>query len=128
SVYGQYAQGFLVPNISAFYVNNPHDRKLVPQESTNYQIGSVYNSGRLTLDGDIYYIDFQHKIQSLTDLATGETYQTNSGGATYKGIEAQATYVLPHGFSVFANGSVNQAKGKNDPLSPGYNGHQLAKV
>lgn len=128
SVYGQYAQGFLVPNISAFYVNNPGAQKLVPQESTNYQIGSVYNSGHLTLDGDVYYIDFQHKIQTLTDLATNETYQTNLGGATYKGIELQATYVLPHGFSVFANGSVNEAKGKGDPLNPGYNGHQLAKV
>lgn len=128
SAYGQYAQGFLVPNISAFYVNNPADSKLVPQESTNYQIGSVFNSGRLTLDGDIYYIDFKHKIQTLTDLATNETYQTNLGGATYKGIELQATYVLPYGFSVFANGSVNEAKGKGDPLNPGYNGHQLAKA
>ncbi|MDB5456769.1 MAG: hypothetical protein JWP92_2354 [Caulobacter sp.] len=128
SVYGQYAQGFLAPNISAFYVNNPLAQKVVPQLSTNYQIGSVYNAGRLTLDGDVYYIDFKHKIQTLTDLATNETYETNLGGATYKGIEAQATYVLPHGFSVFANGSVNQATGKDDPVNPGYNGHQLAKA
>lgn len=128
SIYGQYAQGFLVPNISAFYVNNPQDSKVVPQTSTNYQIGTVFNAGHLTIDGDVYYIDFQHKIQTLTDLATNETYETNLGGATYKGIELQATYVLPYGFSVFANGSVNEAKGKDDPLNPGYNGHQLAKA
>lgn len=127
SVYGQYAQGFLVPSISVFYVNNPGS-KIVPQESTNYQVGTVFNSGRLTLDADAYYIDFKHKLQSQTDLATGETFQTNFGGATYKGIELQATYVLPYGFSVFANGTVNQATGKGDPINSGYNGHQLAKA
>jgi iron complex outermembrane receptor protein len=128
SVYAQYAQGFLAPNISAFYVNNPLAQPVVPQESTNYQLGTVFNSGKLTVDGDIYYIDFKHKIQTITDLATNETFQTNSGGATYKGIEVQATYVLPYGFSVFGNGSVNSAIGKDDPFNPGYNGHQLAKV
>lgn len=128
SVYAQYAQGFLVPNVSAFYVNNPQAQKVVPQESTNYQIGTVFNSGKLTLDGDLYYIDFKHKIQTLTDLTTNETYETNSGGATYKGIEGQATYVLPYGFSVFGNASINSAEGKDDPLNPGYNGRQLAKA
>jgi len=128
AVYGQYAQGFLVPSISIFYVNNPGSNKVVPQESTNYQIGTVYNAGNLTLDADAYYIDFKHKIQTQTELTTGETFQTNFGGATYKGVELQATYVLPYGFSVFANGTVNQATGKDDPLNPGYNGHQLAKV
>jgi iron complex outermembrane receptor protein len=128
AVYGQYAQGFLVPSISIFYVNNPGSSKVVPQESTNYQIGTVFNAGKLTVDADAYYIDFKHKIQTQTDLATGETFQTNFGGATYKGVEVQATYVLPHDFSVFANGTVNQSTGKDDPLNPGYNGHQLAKA
>lgn len=128
AVYAQYAQGFLVPNVSAFYVNNPQAQRVVPQESTNYQIGTVFNSGKLTLDADLYYIDFQHKIQSLIDPTTNETYETNSGGATYKGIEGQATYVLPYGFSTFANVSINSAEGKDDPLNPGYNGRQLAKA
>ena len=128
AVYAQYAQGFLVPNISSIYVNTPASHTVTPQESTNYQLGTVYSVGKLTFDGDIYYIDFKHKIQTLTDLATNETYETNLGGATYKGVEAQATYVLPAGFSVFANGSLNSAKGKDDPTNPGYNGRQLAKA
>jgi iron complex outermembrane receptor protein len=128
AVYAEYAQGFLVPNISAFYVNNPGASKVVPQESTNYQLGTVFNSGHLTLDADIYYIDFKHKIQTITDLATNETFETNSGGATYYGFEGQATYVLPAGFSIFANYSANTAKGKDDAINPGNNGHQLAST
>ncbi len=88
----------------------------------------MFNSGRLTVDADVYWIEFKNKIQSITDLATGESYTTNSGGATFKGIEAQATYLLPHGISVFANGTINQATAKNDPINPGGNGKQLAKA
>ena len=128
SVYGQYAQGFLVPNVSALYVLLPSKSPLKPQESTNYQTGVVYAAGDFTFDADLYYIEFKNKIQVLTDLASGESYQSNLGGATYKGVEVQGTYRLPHGFSVFANGSLNDARGKDDPTNPGYNGHQLAKA
>jgi iron complex outermembrane receptor protein len=128
SVYAQYAQGFLVPDVSAFYVNQPQNNKVVPQESTNYQIGTVFSAGDFTFDGDLYYIDFKNKIQTITDIASGETFETNSGGAHYKGVEAQGDYVLPYGFSAFANGSLNQATAVGDPLNPGGNGHQLAKA
>ncbi len=127
AVYAEYAQGFLVPDISSFYVNNP-TQKVVPQQSTNYQLGTVYNVGHLALDADIYYIQFKNKIQSNIDLATNESYTSNSGGATYKGIEVQATYQLPHGVSVFANGTINEAIAKNDPINPGANGRQIAKA
>ncbi len=128
SFYAEYAQGFLVPDISSFYVNTPQNNKVVPQESTNYQIGTVLSFGKFTFDGDLYYIDFKHKIQSITDLTTNETYTTNSGAATYKGIELQGTYLLPYGFSAFGNFSVNQALGKDDPNATLGNGHQLAKA
>ncbi|MDR3511421.1 MAG: TonB-dependent receptor [Caulobacteraceae bacterium] len=128
SVYAQYAQGFLVPNIGAFYVTDPSQNKVVPQESTNYQVGTVFSAGKLTFDADLYYIDFKHKIQTETDLTTNETFESNSGGATYYGVEGEATYVLPAGFSVFGNFSTNSAVGKDDAVNPGNNGHQLALV
>jgi iron complex outermembrane receptor protein len=131
SVYAQYAQGFLVPNIGAYYVQAPSQNKVVPQLSTNYQIGTVYSAGKLTFDADVYYIDFKNKIQTETILTgndVGETYDTNSGGATYYGVEGEATYLLPAGFSIFANGSSNSAIGKDDLVNPGNDGHQLALV
>jgi iron complex outermembrane receptor protein len=128
AIFAEYAQGFLVPNISAFYVNHPLSKPLVPQESANYQVGVVWNAGAFTFDGDVYYIDFKNRIQAITDTSTNETYETNSGGATYKGIELQGTYALPHGVSVFGNYTRNSAVGKDDPVNAGYNGSQLAKA
>jgi iron complex outermembrane receptor protein len=124
SAYAEYAQGILLPNIGNFYVGNLTSSKVVPQESTNYQVGTVLNFGNLTFDGDLYWIDFNHKIQQYVD-ANNQPYETNSGGATYKGVEIQGTYALPYGASVFANYSYNNATGRNDPSNPLYNGHQL---
>ena len=131
TAYAQASQGFLVPNIGSMYVNNPNFASVQPQESMAYQLGTVFSRGNLTFDADIYNIDFQHKLQSNTindptNPLNGQSYYTNSGGATYQGIEGQATYVLVPGFSAFANLSVNKAVGKDDPINPGGNGKQLA--
>ena len=133
SVYGQYAQGFLVPNITAYYVNVPQDNVVKPQLSTNYQLGTVFANRDVTFDGDIYYINFTNKIQTVNQLnpngsPTGETYETNTGNAIYKGLEGQVTYLLPEGLSLFANGSLNDARGYGDPINTGNNGKQLAQV
>ncbi len=133
SAYGQMSQGFLVPNISSMYVNAPNLSEIQPQQSMAYQVGTVFSHGNLTFDADIYNIDFQHKLQSntITDAADpffGQTYFTNSGGATYQGFEGQATYVLPYGVSTFANFSYNKATAKDDAVNPGGNGKQLANA
>ncbi|HZZ33767.1 MAG TPA: TonB-dependent receptor [Phenylobacterium sp.] len=127
AAYAQYAQGFLVPNIGNLYVVNVA-AKIVPQLSTNYQVGAVYSKGSLSLDADAYYIDFQNKIQTFTDIVSGQSYSTNSGGAYYRGIEADATWAATHELALFANWSLNQAVGENDKSNPLYNGHQLTGV
>jgi iron complex outermembrane receptor protein len=128
SVYAQYAQGMLVPNIGNLYVENQTLTHILPQLSTNYQLGGVYSHGNISFDADVYYIVFQNKIQSFTDVTSGQPYETNSGGAIYKGVELEGVYVLPHGASVFANYSYNSAIGDNDKSNPLYNNHQLTSV
>ena len=108
SVYGQYATGFLLPDISATQVVNPNLTDLHPQESTNYQAGLVYRGSRLTLDADVYKIDFTNKIQQVT-IGT-EAVSFNLGGARYTGIEGAATYQAMDRLFLFANGSRNEAK------------------
>lgn len=110
SVYGQYAKGFLIPPLKVFYVpNDSLNAGLKPQQSTNYQLGSVYNAARLTLDGDIYYIEFTDKFASVGPKS--DPYYTNLPGTTkYKGIEGQASFLVSGGLSVFVNGSINSAK------------------
>jgi len=112
STYAQYATGFLIPALSTLQVANPNTDELKPQESKNYQMGTVYHGGRFTFDGDLYYIDFNNKQQSIRDSATGDTVFFNLGGAIYKGIEAQGTFSLPDDAFLFVNGSINSAKAK----------------
>ncbi|MFZ6641931.1 TonB-dependent receptor [Undibacterium sp. TC4M20W] len=114
SAYTQIARGFLVPDLSMFYVNTPSLSAPKPQTSTNYQLGMVHQSRDLTLDADVYYIDFNNKIAS-TGTGNDVVYY-NQGGVIYKGIEAAATYYLGSGFSVHANASLNSAKTKDTGL------------
>ncbi|MDO8654517.1 MAG: TonB-dependent receptor [Undibacterium sp.] len=114
SAYAQTAKGFLVPDLSMFYVNNPGLSTPKPQTSTNYQLGVVHQAQELTLDADLYYIDFNNKIASS---GTGnDLVYYNQGGVIYKGAEAAATYYLGSGFSVHANASLNSAKAKDTGL------------
>ncbi len=108
SAYAQYATGFLVPDISATQKVNPNLNDLEPQESTNYQAGLVYHGKKLTLDADIYQIDFNNKLQSTT--VGQETVFFNLGGARYRGVEGAITYAAMDHLFLFANGSLNSAK------------------
>jgi iron complex outermembrane receptor protein len=110
SVYAQYATGFLIPALATLQQQKPKPDDLQPQESKNYQLGTVFHGGRVTLDADVYYIDFKNKQQSIALPGTGETVFYNLGGAVYKGIEAQATVEVSSDVFVFANGSLNSAK------------------
>lgn len=118
SAYAQYATGFLVPDISIFQVSGPDVSALKPQSSTNYQIGSVFHRGKLSLDADVYYITFRNLLQTTT--VGQETVYSNLGGATYKGVEAQVSYLLADHLSGFANGSLNDAKSTTNDPSHGY--------
>lgn len=110
AVYGQYATGFLVPDISATQKVNPNLNDLVPQESTNYQAGVVYHGSRLSLDADVYLVDFTNKLQSMA--VGSETVFFNLGGARYKGVEGSATFAATENLFLFANGSFNSAKAR----------------
>jgi iron complex outermembrane receptor protein len=115
SAYAQTARGFLVPDLSTFYVNNPANSHPKPQTSTNYQLGTVHQSQDLTLDADLYYIDFNNKL--ATSGSGNDQVYFNQGGVVYKGIEGAATYYVGEGLSVHANGSVNSAKTKDTKLT-----------
>lgn len=108
SVYGEFAKGFLAPPLSAIYVDNPARSNLVPEKSTNYQAGFVYHGQKLSIDADVYSIDFANKFQSKKDPVYGTIFY-NAGGALYQGIEGQVTYALTDGVALFANASRNRA-------------------
>ena len=109
AAYAQYAKGMQIPDLNTFYIANPALNSTEPQKSTNYQVGIVGKSDRLTWDLDLYRINFTNKLVS-NNLTGAAAAFVNIGGATYQGIEAQAAYVIGGGFSAYANGSINSAK------------------
>jgi iron complex outermembrane recepter protein len=110
STYFQYAQGFLAPPLSIFYVLAPGQTALKPQTSTNYQLGTVFNTNKLTFDADYYYIQLTNAIVKV-GTSGGESVEANDPGTSiYKGIEGEVTYALYPGVAVFANGSTNSAE------------------
>ncbi|WP_176594103.1 TonB-dependent receptor [Sphingobium sp. EM0848] len=115
STYAQFAKGFLAPPLSVLYVANPQFSTAAPQKSTNYQAGLVYHGSHLSLDADVYYIDFRNKVTTDPFAPASEgTVYINAGKAVYKGVEGQATYAFNNGLALFANASRNYAKTNND--------------
>jgi iron complex outermembrane receptor protein len=112
SVYFQYAKGFLMPALSALYVDNLGQSTLEPQHSTNYQAGVVYHGHNLSVDADIYKIDVTNMMNSTSITGVGTVF-FNEGVVRYKGIEGQITYAFDNGLALFANGSRNYAKTDN---------------
>jgi iron complex outermembrane receptor protein len=116
SVYAQYAQGWLAPNLQLFYVSNPAKDNVSPQTTSNYQVGTVYKTDKLNADVDAYWIDYKNLPITIVDGITQNPYYVTASGAYYSGVEAEATYSVGFGLSVFANGSVNDAVFKKSKL------------
>jgi iron complex outermembrane receptor protein len=110
AVYGQVAEGFVPPTLGNFTVTNPAlgTGSLKPQNTVNYQAGSTWKSQRLTLSGDVYYIDNNNLTQNGAIVNGIQTF-VNSGVARIKGFESEATYYVGEGFSVYGNFTMNKA-------------------
>ena len=109
SVYAQYAQGMLAPNLNAFYPTHgtvaTDPGTLQPAQSTNYQLGTTWNTEKLALSADVYYIDFSN--QNTPTPCGIYTCYNNTGGVKYSGIEGEGTYMLGGGLSLYGNYAIN---------------------
>ena len=108
AVYAQYAKGFQIPDLKTFYIANPNNNSSEPQQSTNAQFGVVGKSRNLVWDLDVYHIKFTNKLVSNGLGGTAAAF-LNIGGATYKGVEGQVTWMVIPSLALYANGSVNRA-------------------
>jgi iron complex outermembrane recepter protein len=108
SAYAQWAKGFLAPNLNVFYTTAPgRSTTLEPEGTTNMQAGTTWTGRELTLAADVYAINFSNEIQHYAQ--NGFTVFYNEGGTRYRGVEAEGTYVLGAGLSVYGNASWNSA-------------------
>jgi iron complex outermembrane receptor protein len=120
SAYAQYAKGFLAPNLNILYVVDPAKNTVNPEGTTNIQAGTTWVGQALTVSADVYTINFSNEIASHTINNFKQFY--NLGAVKYKGVEAEATYIVGAGFSLYANASYNDARLVSDqtwvPLTP----------
>lgn len=116
SIYATAAQGFLSPNLNEFYVPDPTQNKASPEQTMNYQFGTVYKTDRFNADADVYFINFKNYAFSTTIPGTTDPVYYLARGAYIKGIEGEATYFLGWGTSVFVNGSLQNATFKGSDL------------
>ncbi len=120
SAYAEVARGFQSPSEgNSFYVANSNLSaiNISPEISTNYQVGTVYKTNKFNADFDAYYVDFKnYAYNGPTDSSGDPLYYGIAKGAYYTGFEAEATYAVGGGLSVYANGSVNDATFKGSKL------------
>ncbi len=120
SVYAQFAQGFMILSEgNSFYVDNKNLSSIdvKPQFSTNYQLGTVFKHDRFNADIDVYWVDFKNYAYNGPSDSSGDPlYYGIAKGAYYSGIETQATYYVGGGLSLYANGSINDAKFKKSKI------------
>ncbi|MEO6245583.1 MAG: TonB-dependent receptor, partial [Opitutaceae bacterium] len=113
SVYGQFANGLLTPPLAYFQEDNPQKNQVQPQTTTNYQIGTVYKTNRFNADFDGYFIRSHNLPITIVNpdqvgvINSNDTITYTATGAYYYGVEAQGTYYLGSGLSVFGNASRN---------------------
>ena len=123
SVYAQFAKGMQLIFLGA---GTQDSQKSVPETTTNLQLGAVHKSDRLTVDADVYLITVNNLEENAGTTQLPD--YTNVGGAVYKGVEAEATYILGYGFAAYANVGLNDANylasnaNKADATSAGYIG------
>jgi iron complex outermembrane receptor protein len=110
SAYAQFASGSEIPPSNVFDVKNAAVAVLPkPTKNRTYQIGTVWKSGRLTLDLDAYHINFENGYSTTPD-PSGEPIYYLTGTSTTKGAEAESTVMLGGGVSLYLNGTVGTAK------------------
>jgi iron complex outermembrane receptor protein len=110
SVYGQYATGNSIPPTSVFDVKNARVAVLPkPTQVRTFQFGSVYKTGRFTLDVDSYFIHFDSGYSSTPDANGEPVYYLTSTSRT-RGVEAESSVYFGHGFSAYVNGTAGIAK------------------
>ncbi|MBI3399777.1 MAG: TonB-dependent receptor [Acidobacteria bacterium] len=111
SAYAQYGKGQNIPPTSVFDVKNAAVQTLPnPTLTDTYQAGTVYKSGRLALDVDVYRINFENDYSSTIDQVSGEPVYYVSGTEVTKGIEAESTILVGGGLSLYLNGTTGSAR------------------
>ncbi len=110
SIYAQVATALLVPPVKTVVTFNGTTDSTAPETTTTYQVGTVYTAGPVTFDLDYYNIQATNILNGTNANKAPCFCYVNIGSGEYSGVEVEGAYSFGYGFTVFANGSVNDAK------------------
>ncbi len=112
-VFFNVAENFRVPNDDIFYglviggtLANPilKSVNVIPETSTNYDLGYRYAGNDLTASGSLFFIDFRNRIASAFDPVNATVATTyNVGSSTTKGIELESAWRFQPRWSVYGS-------------------------
>jgi iron complex outermembrane receptor protein len=97
-----------------------------PDHLWNYSVGEKAKlfDGRMTLNTDAYYIDWQD-VQTRLALNCSYFFTANKGAISSKGFEAESTFRLTHELTLSGNVSYTDSQANGDiPTVGAFNGDQ----
>ncbi|WP_298137362.1 TonB-dependent receptor [Acidiferrobacter sp.] len=117
-VYGNVAQAYKFPNISAYYsadsfatpTSPPPGISVLPERVTSYQIGVAFRSRRTALGAAFYRQYFAHTFSSVYDATNGLTYEYNYGASRYTGLDLTGSYKPGYGLKIYGGWSLQSAQ------------------
>jgi len=132
-VFGNISQAFRAPSLSELYNDGLHfagipfvfpdnffvpNPDLEPEESTQFEIGTRFDSGgvlrpgdRLSLSANLYYASVDNFIEQDVNIFAGTTTNSNIDSATLWGFEAEVDYDAD---TWFLGLGLTMPRGKND--------------
>jgi iron complex outermembrane receptor protein len=117
SVYGQFAEGSIVPPSNVFDYTQNTDGTTKPvatlpkqQKNITYQTGTVLKLKNVTFDADYFHVHFDNGYNPITTQASGgEPVFFATPPSVTQGLEGEANIYMTHGLSLYLNASYNRA-------------------
>jgi len=112
--YLNYSKGFVPPQITEIYnaIRVPY---LLPQNFSNIEIGSWYQSKKISAEISIYSLQGKNEIISVRQT-DGVNLNQNSGATSHMGIEYQVRYQLAPSMEISLNGTNTKHKYLNTSI------------
>jgi len=117
SIFGQAAQGSVVPPSSVFDFNQSSSGTIAPQvqlpkqqKNTTYEGGTVLKLKNVTFDADYYHIHFDNSYSCITTTSSGDDNSCYiQPSSITEGLEGESNINLSHGLGVYLNASYDKA-------------------
>jgi iron complex outermembrane receptor protein len=121
TVFASVAQNFKAPpnfatasNNIKFINNVPQFQTIVPETSTNVDVGYRVAEENLVWSATLFMVDFKNRQANAYDPVTGVSTYTNAGGVKNQGLELELGTKPQHGWSYYGSLSIQDSVIQND--------------